>query len=178
MIKNILQTLVNSIKSKLPEFTKGLYLAFIDSEGRVLIQEEKTNEFVYSGIGDNSNNYFYVRHRNSGEIRFTELSTNKQFVSCNQNSGVSIYELRIVACVKNWCPYELEHRLRKAIIATSISDFNLTGEMIKNISFKPVASNVDSIQVLKEESPKPKQFDKNLIFVSIDFDLSLNYHLT
>jgi len=176
MIKSILKILVDSIKSKMPEFTKGIALAHIDSEGRVLMQDEKTNEFIYSGIGDNYLNWFYIRHRDSGEIKFMEASNNKQFVSCNQSSGVSVYEMRIVACVKNWCSYELEHRLRNAIIKTKISDFNLPGEMVKNISFKPMVSFVDSIQILKDESPKPKQFDKNMIFVAIDFDVNLEHY--
>jgi hypothetical protein len=45
------------------------------------------------------------------------------------------------------------------------------------IQIKPIKSTIDAIAVLAEESPKPKQFDKSLNFVAIDFDVvfELNY---
>lgn len=178
MIKDILNVLINSIKIKMPEFTKGVALAIIDDEGRVLLQNDDSNEYVYSGIGDNVINWFYIRHRDNGEIRFEDLPNNKQFVSCSQTANVSVFELRVVCCVKNWCRYELENRLRNAITSTQLGDFTIGNQMIKNVQFKPVRSQVDSIAVLKTETDKPKQFDKNLIFVAIDFDLSLtNFYI-
>ena len=87
---------------------------------------------------------------------------------------VSKYELRLVACLKNWCAYNAEDSIRTALINADLPDIsdNVPRRMkITNAGITPKKSIIDSISVLGEESPKPKQFDKNLIFVAIDFDL-------
>jgi hypothetical protein len=167
MIHGILEIISNDIIKNIPEIQKGIWLARIDDEGRVLIQSDpNTNEFKWAGITDNEGSYFYIRHRDSGEIFFEE-SVAKMPTSCGVSAHVVRYELRIVACMKNWCAYNLEERIRTALGKCFIP--NLPD--IKNIKIKPQRSQIDSIQVMKEESPKPKQFDKNLMFVAIDFDL-------
>jgi len=169
--------LADSIKQYLPQLDKAVYLARIDDEGRILMQSQANqNEYVYAGIKDNDSNYFYIRHRDSGEIFFNE-STTPAITSCNINSNIiSRYELKVVACLRNWCPYNTEAAIRRALMSAPLPDINdnVPARMsIRNASVTPIRSVIDSIAVLKEESSKPKQFDKNLIFVSVDFDLQL-----
>lgn len=146
---------------------KAVYLARIDDEGRVLMQANPTsNEFIWAGISDVDSNYFYIRHRDSGMI-FYEDSPDSRIKSCGHSKTVTRYELKLVACLKNWCPYNTEESLRSALLTTKLPDVN-------NYSGAKVIlrqSCIDSIQIVRDESPKPKQFDKNLIFVAIEFDL-------
>lgn len=152
---------------------KAVYLARIDEEGRVLMQSNPTtNEFVWAGISDTDSNYFYIRHRDSGQI-FYEESPDARIKSCGHSKTITRYELRLVAVLKNWCPYNTEETLRSALLTTKMPNMdNKTGARVILRQ-----SCIDSIQVLKDESPKPKQFDKNMIFVAIDFDLEfvVNY---
>lgn len=173
MIHEILEIISNEITRHVPEFEKGIYLARIDDEGRILIQKDPIkNEFVWGGISDQDSRYFYIRHRDSGEIQFEE-SPNRPFSSCGSKKIISRYELRLVASLRNWCSYNLEDRLRRALMSIRIPD---TPEM-KSAIIQPRRSQIDSIAVLKEETPKPKQFEKSMIFVAIDFDLifEMNY---
>lgn len=173
-----LENISASIKQLLPQLDRGIYLARIDEEGRILMQSTgNQNEFVYAGIRDNDYNYFYIRHRDSGEI-FFESSPTKQKISCGQSNTIARYELRIVAVLKNWCPYNTESTIRQAIMRADLPNHNETSPVrysITNVDATPVRSCIDSIQVLREESSKPKQFDKNNIFVAIDFNLSMEY---
>lgn len=173
-----LDNIAASVKRFLPQLDRGIYLARIDEEGRILMQSNPDqNEFVYAGIRDNDGNYFYIRHRDSGEI-FFENSASKSQISCGQTNMIARYELRLVAVVRNWCAYNTEAALRNALIAASLENINQISPihmLIRNPGVMPIRSCIDSIQVLKDESPKAKQFDKNNIFVSIDFDLTMEY---
>lgn len=158
------------IKRRIPELTKSVFPARIDSEGRILIPSESTaNEFVFAGIKDNESNYFYIRHRDGGKIRFEESVNTRRFTGF-QNFVRVVYELRVVIVMKNVDPYVLEEKVRSALIGVDLP--NIKG--IQNQNVVPRESTIDSITVLKEESPKAKQFDKNLIFVAIDFDLEFD----
>jgi hypothetical protein len=169
MIYDYLEIIKNDLLRIIPEFGKGIYLARIDDEGRVLRQRNpESNEFEYAGLSDTEGNYFYIRHRDSGEISFEESPNSKPSVSCGQTRFVVRYELRLVASLRLFCPYSLEEKLRSALVGTRFP--NSTER--RNVSIIPRKSIIDSIAVLKEESPKPKPFDKNLIFVGIDFDLT------
>lgn len=173
-----LDNIAHSVKTVLPMLDRGIYLARIDEEGRILMQSSPNqNEYVYAGIRDNDANYFYIRHRDSGEIFFEESQT-KSKISCGSDSSIARYELRIVAVLKNWCPYNAEEMIRRALMNTGFADIEETVPTrmtIKNVDLKTTRSCIDSIQVLREESPNPKQFDKNNIFVSVDFDLYMEY---
>lgn len=169
MIHDYLEILSNDLIRIVPEFNKGVYLARIDDEGRVLRQKNaETNEFEYAGLSDTEGNYFYIRHRDSGEISFEESPNGNLNVSCGQTRFVVRYELRLVVCLRRFCPYSIEEKIRTAIVRLR---FPNTPER-RNVTIVPRKSIIDSISVLKEESPKPKSFDKNLIFVSFDFDIT------
>jgi len=170
MIQPLLDAIVAKMFQKNPLFEKGVSLARIDSKGRILIQTDpEKNEFQWGGITDQSQNYFYIRHRNSGEI-FHEPAPGKQFVSCNgPGKTVSRYEFRVVSCMTNFCPYKLEKIIRDSLV---MADFQNTTTVSK-INATPIRSQIDSMAVVEEENPEPKQFDKNLIFVAVDFDLSM-----
>lgn len=175
-----IDNIATTIRSYVPQLERGIYLARIDDEGRILAQsQDNQNEFVYAGIKDNDGNYFYIRHRDSGEIFYNESTDYKRLV-CNQTKLNARYSLRLVAVVRNWCPYNLEDNLRRALINVPLPDIDnrSTGvEYIRNGNISQTKSIIDSIAVLKEESPnKKKQFDKNLIFVAVDFDLTLEYN--
>ena len=173
-ITGILAGLENNLKRIVPGFTKGVYLARIDDEGRVLVQTDPTqNEFKWAGLSDTEGNYFYIRHRDAGQIRF-EDSPDGRLIYCDQTKYQVRYELRIVACLRNVCAYDLEASIRLALAKTGYPD----GADIKKVGLNPVQSTIDSIQVLKDETnDKPRPFDKNLIFVAVDFDLvfEMNY---
>lgn len=168
--------IADAIKQYLPQLDKAVYLARIDDEGRILMPSPNNqNEYVYAGIKDNDSNYFYIRHRDSGEIFFTD-SASPSISSCTNTNIISRYELKVVACLRNWCPYNTEEMIRRALMNAYLPDINdnsPAGMRIRNASISPIRSIIDSIAVLKEESSKPKQFDKNLIFVAVDFDLEL-----
>lgn len=167
MIYNYLDAIAQSIKHHLPILDKSIYLAKIDDEGRILVKSSNTqNEYLYAGIKDNEGNYFYIRHRDGGEIKIEETNNYKK-VSCNHVSLTSKYELKLVACVKNWCPYNAEEMLKRALMNAHIGNDG---------SILPKIAVIDSLSVMQEESPKPKQFDKNLIFVSVEFDLLIENH--
>ena len=166
-MKNYLELISQEVKRRIPELTKSVFPARIDSEGRVLIpSQDNANEFVFAGIKDNDSNYFYIRHRDSGKIRFEEPTNIRRFTSFQHFVRVR-YELRIVVVMKSVDPYKIEEKIRAAINGVNLP----VCQGIFNPETDPIESIIDSIAVLKEESPKVKQFDKNLIFVSFDFDL-------
>lgn len=173
-IIDILSVLETNIKRHLPEIKKGIYLAMIDEEGRVLIKiDPKRNEYKWAGVADNEGDYFYIRHRDSGEIMIEQPIDNRQMFSCNHVRQNVKYQLRIVTCIKNGCPYTMESKIRLAMAETKIADTN----QIKRVSINPTRSNINAMGVVFEETGKQKQFDKNLIFVYTDFDLmfEMNY---
>lgn len=170
-IKYALDKLKEGILNAFPIYNV-YYLARIDDEGRVLIPiEDGANEFKALGTTDTMNNYMYIRHMDTGSIYMNEITEGRK-MSCVSSRYEIRYELRIVAGMKNSDSYAIEDTLRRVIAKTRVGD---TYEM-KNIKLVPRKSIIDSMTVVKEESPKPKQFDKNLIFVAIDFDLSFEMH--
>jgi hypothetical protein len=70
--------------------------------------------------------------------------------------------------MKNVDAYELESRIRFVLMNANLPN----SSTFANATVSPVSSQIDSIQVLSEESKAPKIFDKNLIFVAHDFDLT------
>lgn len=146
-------------------FKKGIAIARLDEEGRVLLQDEISNEYRYAGLNDYDDSYFYIRHRDTGEILYGE-SSQKNFVSI-QNFYTVQYQMRIVACFKNMNHYELEEKIRFVLMNASLPQ----SASFANATIKPISSQIDSIQVLKDESKTAKPFDKNLIFVAHDFDI-------
>lgn len=176
-----LDNIADSIKQYLPQLDKAIYLARIDDEGRVLMPNPDNQvEYVYAGIMDNDFNYFYIRHRDSGEIFYSEPSTLKQ-MTCGQSSVIAKYELRTVISIKNWCAYNTEEMVRRALMNVYLPDYNTnnsSSQYITNANITLVKSMIDSIAVVTEESPdRKKQFDKNINFIAVDFDLEmeLNY---
>lgn len=167
------------IRQYLPQIERVIYLARIDDEGRVLMpREDNQNEFVYAGLSDTEGNYAYIRHIDSGEINYS-AATSRQIDSCGTNHRINAsINLRIVVCLRNWCAYNAEDQIRKALLTVELPDYQNANELIRFASVTPSKSMIDSIAVLKEESPnKKKQFDKNLIFVASDFNLEyeINY---
>lgn len=175
MIRVFLDAVASSVKQYLPILDKAVYLAKIDDEGRILVQSaDRQNEYAYAGLKDNDSNYFYIRHRDGGEIFFSDAPDAKR-LACGHTKIQSRYELKLVACLKNWCAYNAEDTIRRALVNADLPDINDNVPVrmnITNASIMPKRSVIDSISVLEEESPKPKQFDKNLIFVAIEFDLT------
>jgi len=167
-MNQILQTISDAIINRLPnEFKKSVFLARIDDEGRVLIPSGSQNEFVFAGLDDREGGFFYIRHREGGKIQFSESPTTKKFAAMQNFTRVR-YELRLVACVRNVEPYFIEEQIRFAIMNANLPSC----AAFANVAVEPVESNVDSIAVLKEESPKKsKPFDKNLFFISHDFNI-------
>ena len=171
--------IAEQVKQYLPQLGRVVYLARIDEEGRVLMpREDNQNEFVYAGLSDTEGNYAYIRHIDSGEINYSP-ATSRQIDSCGSNHRImSSVQLRIVVCLKNWCPYNAEEQIRRALLTASLPDIKSDNELVRYASIVPTKSMIDSIAVLKEESPnRKKQFDKNLIFVASDFTLEyeINY---
>jgi hypothetical protein len=167
MIEQI-QIIADAISSSIPDFKKSVFLAVLDEEGRVLKRDQTSNEYVFAGINDLDNSYFYIRTRNSGKIEFSESSTSKKFAQF-QNFFRVRYELRVVACLQNVDPFCFEESLRFAIMNANLQ----SSAIFANVSVVPVQSLIDPIAVVSEETPskKTKQFSKNLTFVAFDFDI-------
>jgi hypothetical protein len=161
-----LENIVSSIQETNPELKKSVFLAIIDEEGRVLKRDQTQNEYVFAGLTDHEDSYFYIRTRNSGKIEFSETSMSKKFAQM-QNFYRIRYELRVVACLKNADPICLEESVRFGVLN---ADLNSTSTFA-NVSVQPVQSLIDSIAVVQEESKKAKPFSKNLTFIAFDFDL-------
>ena len=163
-MKAIIESLASNLMSSVG-FKRGIAIARIDDEGRVLLQDATSNEYVYAGLNDYDDNYFYIRHRESGVISFGEPSA-KKFTGA-QNFFKTEYQMRIVACVRNACPYALDEKIRFALMNADLP----SSSTFANVSLIPVESQIDSIQVLREETKKNKPFDKNMIFVAHDFNV-------
>lgn len=164
-MKHVIDCLAKEILTKL-QFKKGIAIARLDDDGRVLIQEPNVNEFRFAGLNDYDDSYFYIRHRSTGEITYGD-SSQKKFTGI-QNFVRVIYQLRIVACMKGADPYALESQIRFILMNADIEDSSI----FANPTITPISSQIDSIQVLYEESKQGKPFDKNLIFVAHDFNLT------
>lgn len=148
-------------------FKKGVSLAFRDSSDRVLTQPDpKVNEFVWAGLSDSEGNYFYIRHRDSGLIKYE--TSPLRFSSCAGGGQLAKYELRLVACMREINPYLLEEGLSRVMLKFPRSQY-CEGA----VEVVLVNSNLSSLGVLEEEVPEKKQFDPSLIFMSMDFDLGI-----
>lgn len=167
-MNEIIQPIIQSIKQRVPELTKSAALAKIDEDGRVLIKDETRNEYRFAGIHDHDDGYYYIRFRNDGRIKFSESSNNKKFASIQQFFRTR-YELRIVACVRNADAICLEEKIRAAVI-NAVLPSNAT---FANVMIDPIESTIDSISVVRDETPNGKQrpFDINMTFVAFDFDV-------
>ena len=170
---DILSAAVGNVQAAVPHFKKAVYLAKIDEQGRILKQVYPTqSEYKWAGIADNEGDYFYIRHRDGGEIYFEDPADTKRFY-CSHRRQLNRYELRLVAVMREVSGIELETKVRSALIKTILADMGA----IKKIEFVPRKSIIDTMAVFKEESPTTKPFDKSLTFVAIDFDLTfeMNY---
>ena len=165
-MQQLIKLIAKHIEARIPAFEKSIHLARIDSEGRILKQENNSNSYVWGGIDDSLNNYFYIRHRDEGLIHYEELSNDRRIASLERWSLVRV-DLRLVAVMRNADQYDLEAKLRSAIMSTRFK--NEVG--FQNGRTELRRSSIDSIAILKEESPKPKEFDPALTFVAFDFDL-------
>jgi hypothetical protein len=164
-MKDIINCLAADLMKAIP-FKKGVAIARLDDEGRVLIQEPNVNEFRFAGLNDYDDAYFYIRHRSTGEITYGE-SSQKKFTGM-QNFVRVEYQMRIVACIKNTDAYALESQIRYVLMNANLP----SSATFANATISPVSSQIDSIQVLFEESKQGKPFDKNLIFVAHDFNVT------
>jgi hypothetical protein len=164
-MKDIIICLASDLMKTMP-FKKGIAIARLDDEGRVLIQDEGVNEYRFAGLNDYDDAYFYIRHRETGEILYGD-SAQKKFAGM-QNFVRVEFQMRIVACMKNADPYALESQIRFALMNANLP----SSSTFVNATITPVSSQIDSIQVLFQESKQGKPFDKNLIFVAHDFNLT------
>jgi hypothetical protein len=163
-----LQTIADAISSSIPALKKGVFLAVLDEEGRVLKRDQTSNEYIFAGLNDHDDSYFYIRTRNSGKIEFSESSMSKKFAQMQSFYRVR-YEFRVVACLKNVDPICFEESLRFSILNADLA----STATFANVSIVPIQSLIDPISVVVEESPskKAKPFSKNLSFVAFDFDI-------
>jgi hypothetical protein len=148
-MKEVIHCLAKDLLSKI-DFKKGVAIARLDDEGRVLIQDEGVNEYRFAGLNDYDDSYFYIRHRTTGEITYGD-SSQKKFTG-----------------MQNFFRVEYQSRIRFVLMNANLP----SSSSFANATITPVQSQIDSIQVLTEESKAPKVFDKNLIFVAHDFNLT------
>lgn len=170
-----LSLIANELKRAFPQLSDVIYVAHLDEEGRILIQrDDQQNEFEYAGMMDNKGDYAYIRYMGDGEINYSPAMT-KNVYSCGSHSRIQMTtNCRVVVCLRNWCKYNAEDTVRRVLMTTIMPDKNGVNESVKLVSATPIRSMIDSIAILKEESPKKqKQFDKNLIFVATDFALNM-----
>lgn len=168
---------IKSIAERIVEFTdfdKFILDARKDNEGRVTIPiEVNGNEKTWGGITDVNGSFFYIRWRD-GFINYEEAKDDRRFAACEEFVE-QIQPLRLVGvvdCAVN--PYELEAEIRTALLSWKLQP--TSGIKKGRVSLRQ--SNVDSIEVLKEELVKVKKFDKNLTFVLFDFDVSIEISAT
>jgi len=164
-MKDIINCLASDLMKAIP-FKKGIAIARLDDEGRVLIQEPNVNEYKFAGLNDYDDAYFYIRHRSTGEITYGD-SSQKKFTGM-QNFVRVVYQMRIVACMRNADAYGLESQIRYVLMNANLP----SSATFANATISPVSSQIDSIKVLADESKQGKPFDKNLIFVAHDFNLT------
>lgn len=170
LIKNIAETILleNTV------FQNFILDARKDEEGRVTIPIEiNGNERTFGGITDANGCFFYFRWREDF-IFYEEMNGDKRFASC-ENFVEQRSPFRLVAVVDHEVdPFALEAGIRQTLLRWKMNP----SSGIKNGRTILRQSLVDSIEVLKEETKSPKKFDKNLTFVLIDFDLSIEISAT
>lgn len=163
-MRDIIHCIAQDLMKAMP-FKKGVAIARLDDEGRVLIQDGNVNEFRFAGLNDYDDAYFYIRHRSTGEILYGD-SSQKSFTPMQQFYQVE-YQMRIVACIRGADAYAFENQIRRVLMTVDLPNT----ASFTNALIVPVSSQIDSIKVLIEESRQAKPFDKNLIFVAHDFNL-------
>lgn len=166
-MKEILEYIARLIKEESNCFDSFFTLAQKDEEGRVLLRVGNVNEFKFVGLNDIERNYFYFRIGDESTIQYIDQDTTRRLASCSPDYVEQRVPLRLVAVVYRKDPFELESELRRLLMSIEIPG----NENANGIRISLKSSVLDSFQVMKEESPKMKKFDKNLIFVAIDFDL-------
>tara|TARA_Y100000361_G_C11162000_1_gene348098 strand:+ start:27791 stop:28336 length:546 start_codon:yes stop_codon:yes gene_type:complete len=145
-----------------------------DEDGRVTIPIEiNGNERMFAGITDQENCFFYLRWRDDF-IFYDELNEDTRISSC-ENFIEQRSPLRLVAVFdKDVDLYLKEAEIRQILLRWKI--YPESG--IKSGRTIVRQSLVDSIAVLKEENKTVKKFNKNLSFLLIDFDLSIQITAT
>ena len=168
MIKPIKQ-IAETIMTKLDVFDSYILNARKDEDGRVTIPIEiNGNERMFSGISDLDGSFFYMRWRDD-YIFYEEMNEDTRISSC-ENFVEQRSPLRLVAvfdCAVD--PYFIEGQLRQILLRYKIAPES----GIKGGRSILRQSLIDSIAVLKEENKTVKKFNKNLSFILIDFDLSI-----
>jgi hypothetical protein len=145
-----------------------------DENGRVTIPIEiNGNERSFGGITDSNGCFFYLRWRDD-YIFYEDAGEDRRTGSC-ENFIEQRSPIRLVAIFDRPVnPYEIEAKIRTSLLKFRIE----RGQGIKAGRIICRQSLIDSFLVLKEESPKPKKFDKTLTFIAVDFDLSIDMSVT
>jgi len=166
----IFKEISDLILREVDDFDRFILDARKDEEGRVTIPIEiNGNERAFGGITDSNGCFFYMRWRDD-YIFYEDAGEDRRTGSC-ENFLEQRSPIRIVAVLDRPCdPYNIEAKIRTALLKYRIQ----RGAGIKSGRIIVRQSLIDSFLVLKEESPKPKKFDKNLTFVAVDFDLSID----
>jgi len=166
----IFKEISDLILREVDDFDRFILDARKDEEGRVTIPIEiNGNERAFGGITDSNGCFFYMRWRDD-YIFYEDAGEDRRTGSC-ENFLEQRSPIRIVAVLDRSCdPYNIEAKIRTALLKYRIQ----RGAGIKSGRIVVRQSLIDSFLVLKEESPKPKKFDKNLTFVAVDFDLSID----
>ena len=169
-IKQIAELIVESTGS----FDSYHMNARRDEEGRVTFPiESNGNEKEFAGPFDMAGNYFYLRYR-EGFINYEEVNQDRRFAAC-ESFVEQVQPVRLVGffgCGVD--AYELESTIRNVLLTWKQEQ--LPGVKGGKVILRQ--SNIDSIQVSKEEFIKPKKFDKNLQLILFDFDVSIEISAT
>ncbi len=166
----VIKLTLDNVLRQAPMFEKYFGLARKDHEGRILMPIGNQNEYEWVGIQDNKCNYFYARYRDGSMIRYEEAEESRFSSSC-EDVVKAIYELRIVAVFRGEKPENVERLISSALVRTK---FNSTKD-IRSAKVKLKASDTDAISVFIDENEDERGFDKNLLFVSVDFDLEITH---
>ena len=163
----LIADIADRIKIHFPELEKVEGIGRRDEQGRILQQIGEMNEFKYSGLDDRSSNYFYIRHRESGQFTY-EQTDEGRVATCERVKRVSgRFSLVLVSNKVN--AYEFEDKATRALI--SLDQCNRPG--VRDIDISIIETEIDSITVAKRETPGDtvKDFDPKLNFYFVDFDV-------
>lgn len=152
------------IHRNFPQVTHSAWPAIIDEDGRILKQVDPgRNEFEWAGIDDAIKEYFYIRHRDGGIVKWEpQVAGDKRFTSCSPTTSMNeVLELRLVLSVCGFDRYKLTQMGMDALLHSACMAFTI----------RPIQAITDTITLVKDEFPKPKQFSPDIQMVGIDFDL-------
>ena len=111
----LIADIADRIKIHFPELEKVEGIGRRDEQGRILQQIGEMNEFKYSGLDDRSSNYFYIRHRESGQFTY-EQTDEGRVATCERVKRVSgRFSLVLVSNKVN--AYEFEDKATRALIS-------------------------------------------------------------